>query len=144
METKLPRKMSSLITLALADLAKVERSKEYTVDMDLWHEPFDTFDGTRSVCFVCFAGAVMAQTLGERVTRAVNPDHFFSNKDQLMALNYLREGRVVQAAGQLRLSCSHVGKAHDFDRHVDDYSNDPKKFRADMQKLARELKAAGL
>ena len=134
---KLPRKMSALITLALADLVKCERSEKYAVCMGGWHEP-DTFSGT---CYVCFAGAVMAKTLDADMARVFTPDHFAGNKDQLMVLNYLREGRVVQAAWQLRLSRSDVDKAHAFDRSVD---NDPKQFRADMRKLARELEAVGL
>lgn len=136
---KLPRKMSALITLALADLAKCERSEKYTVDMDRWHEP--TFDRT---CAVCFAGAVMAKTLDADVTCALNPGNFAGDMDQLMALNFLREGKVWDAAGQLRLSRTDTVAARDFDRLLDDYSDDPKKFRAEMRKLARELKAVGL
>ena len=36
---KLPGKPSALIRLALHDLALVERSKKYRVDMGSWHMP---------------------------------------------------------------------------------------------------------
>ncbi len=52
---------SVLLAEAMQDLAAVEASEQYAVDMGRWHEP-DYEDG-KDVCYVCLGGAVMAQRL---------------------------------------------------------------------------------
>ena len=58
---ELPDTPSELLTLALDDLNKIERSKKYKVHMGRWHEPYSNGD---TVCHVCLAGAVMARRGG--------------------------------------------------------------------------------
>ena len=57
LDANLPSKLSDVILIALEDLEKAEKSKEYEIDMDDWYKP-------NGVCKVCFAGAVMAQSEG--------------------------------------------------------------------------------
>ena len=142
---KLPRKMSALITLALADLAKCERSEKYAVYMGWWHDRWTE----TSPCTVCFAGAVMAQSLGigSHITgweKGLAPVDFPGNGDQLYALNSLRSGLVGAAAEKLGLSPTERATAWSLERVPCEHSDDPKQFRADMRKLARELEAVGL
>lgn len=136
---RLPHKMSALIMLALGDLMKVERSKKYTINMGIWHEP----DWHQSApCSVCFAGSVMAKTLDTPLDDSRFPEHFSGhNSAALYALNALRSGSVDSAA-------AHLGKserryAH-FCRFITHYSASPKLFRADMRRLAHDLAKAGL
>jgi len=138
---KLPRKMSALITIALADLAKVERSKKYEVIMGTWHDPSRFGD---RVCAVCLAGAVMAKTLGADPSLQIYPERFPENESALCALDELREGDALSAAIKLGLGVGAERKACRLSRHVAPYRDNPKKFRADMRKLARELKTVGL
>lgn len=136
----LPRVPSQLIRLALKDLAKCEKSPLYEVDMSGWHIPIPP-NGTRAMCSVCLAGAVMAQSL--QVPLLANeqpwtPKHL-DNFNQLMALDSLRKGRVSTALRILGLP-----DAGDHDRPVHYYGMDPKRFRRDMLKLARDLEKAGM
>jgi hypothetical protein len=134
----LPRKMSALITLALNDLIKVERSKKFVINMGDWHhaEP----DGK---CSVCFAGAVMAKTckfsLEQNGDVRPNRHSMGENMDQFFALDSLRQGEVKLAASELSLDT-----VDGLDRDIASYHLDPKRFRSDMRKLASDLKKAGL
>src|SRR6188768_5909 len=99
----LPEKLSALIRVALADLAKVERSKKYQVDMGMWHGPrraYNPATGTiesSGPCCVCFAGAVMACEF--RLEPTENEDVGFSPKNwqKFYALNAIRVGNVNSA-----------------------------------------------
>lgn len=55
---ELPTKLSALIKVALKDLKKVEKDKNYKVNLSMWHQTFDD-----DVCYVCLAGAVLAKSL---------------------------------------------------------------------------------
>ncbi len=132
------KKMSRLIKIALADLAKVERSKKYVVDMDAWHGPVD--DGDEVRCAVCFAGSVMAKSLKENLTRSFDPTNFISSR-QLYALNYLRHGYTRSAACELGVD---MDKAAPYIRYITPYEDSPTQFKKDMRKLAKDLEEAGL
>jgi hypothetical protein len=131
------KKMSRLIKIALADLAKVERSKKYVVDMYVWHRPIDA-DGVR--CAVCFAGSVMATSLKAALISYFAPADFISSR-QLYALNYLRHGYVRSAARVLEVD---KDNAAPFIRYVTPYADSPTQFKKDMRKLAKDLEKAGL
>lgn len=135
-ETLLPDKPSELIRVALADLAKVERSKKYRVEMGTWHEPVD------GVCEVCLAGAVMAKTLKSYPNETLWADTDFDDdtKNKLLALDFLRQGEVVEALEQLGFDDhEHI---HDYD--IVSYHTDRNEFKDDMRHLADDLEKVGL
>jgi len=105
---KAAKKPSSLIRLALADLKKCEADPAYKIDMDNWHLPISNRTGSNTVCHVCFAGAVLAKTLGASPFDDVTPsgyllyrtpDEFHSSEtaQRIVSLNGFRRGYVVEA-----------------------------------------------
>lgn len=131
----LPRIPSDLIELALADLIKCERSKKYIIDMSRWYVPDDYY----GLCAVCLAGAVIAQHLGDGPERR-RPEDFRGNTGALNALDCFRIGDIKSGFGSLRLPLS---KTDQFDRDIIHYAGDPGKFKRQMRRLARDLRAAG-
>lgn len=134
-DTRLPDKLSELIRVALADLEKCEALSQYEIQMGEWH----TYDSDRDVCLVCFAGAVMAQTLGRRYTFSCGPCLFDHDRGKLLALDALRSGNVSRALYELGLPI-----ADHFDRSPTHHAEDPEWFKADMRALADDLERAGL
>lgn len=161
---KLPDKPSALIRLALRDLEKTERSRSYKVAMHTWHE-------SNGHCTVCFAGAVMAQTLNIPKNMDMDPSTLcggiwygdcgvmqFKNKSQrvdlerkLLALNNLRQGDVESAYATLHRRYPAAIRKMVESRDVADYgvypvtpySADKKQFKIDMRRLARDLAKLG-
>jgi len=135
------KKPSKLIRIALADLTKVERSKKYEVNMDIYHSG----QWGETKCAVCFAGAVMAKSLGTATETTVGPTSFKS-KRQLRALDDLRLGDVTDALGSLGRIKSETAerKYRHLNRTIVDYHLDPNKFKRQMRALARDLEGANL
>jgi hypothetical protein len=134
---KLPKKLSACVKLALEDLAKVERSKRYEVHMGYFHEP-DTFEFGNDKCVVCFAGAVMAKSLGTSPDRCVVPDSFDDyNQVRLKALDELRSGDVEYALGYMgiRIKNTYVP--------IPRYDEDRKGFKRGMRKVIKVLEDLG-
>lgn len=130
----LPDLPSELITVALADLAKVEANPAYTINMATWHER----SGRK--CSVCFAGAVISQSLEADVTRGLTPFNFPARtRNKLLALNNLRLGRVTEALENLGLPAVDLP-----DFPVSEYATDRTKFRSNMTAFAAYLKALNL
>jgi hypothetical protein len=133
---KLPEKMSDLIDVALEDLAKVEASEKYIVEMGTWHEPGEPMEA----CEVCFAGGVMAMSLNADPEDLLSPDDFkLDIANKLSALNELRMGDTQCAA--LELGIDHGEFPF---RNITHYSDDPAGFVADTKQLAVDLREAGL
>lgn len=128
----LPRVPSKLIYIALADLAKAEKSKKYMVIMGIWHWP------TIDWCAVCFAGSVMAFSLNADPTDSLGPSSMPANYDQLLAINFLRVGGVFHAYRQLGL------QGADLNTNIRPYKDNPDGFRRDMKNLAAKLEREGL
>jgi hypothetical protein len=136
---RLPRVMSELITIALRDLRKVERSPRYLVNMGMYHGRL--WGDMR--CHVCFAGSVMAKSLRAVHGAGLYPEHFPRNESQLYALDCLRTGEVASAAEALNVRRA-AARGGSLDRQVPRYETSRKRWRAAMRKLARDLKAVGL
>ncbi len=139
---KLPNKLSSLIDVALNDLVLAEKSKDYNVDMDVFHIPRG--DNT---CSVCLAGQVMAFSLKAKKGAHVDPDEMGENTNHLYAIDNLRLGFVGDAADQLNLETNDGPFVTDyfyFDREIPDYELDRAGFKSAMKKLSKDLKAYGL
>jgi hypothetical protein len=134
----LPRKLSETLRVALEDLAFAENSSRFIVDMGCWFQRF--YRDKQAPCEVCFAGSVMARTLGvsfkilsERVDsgssgcvyrrEAVGPEAFRpSIRRKLEALNSIRQYRVIDASASFygKESRAH-GKLLRHLREIDSY-----------------------
>lgn len=125
----LPSLPSALIRLALSDLSKCESDPRYTIDMLTWHEHID---GT---CFVCLAGAVMAQTLSIPHYRFATPIH-----KELYALNEFRRGRIKAGLMFLHIVRSDMPLSISIPK----YADDPAAFHTAMHKLADLFEAHNL
>lgn len=91
---RLPRKLSALIRVALHDEMRAFKSKDYKINMSVWHEP----NTTQNVCEVCLAGSVIAFTLGAKPGRTSYPDRFPSQLDrELCSLDFIRKGMIAKA-----------------------------------------------
>ncbi len=144
---RLPSKLSALILVALDDLARVERSKKYTVDMDDWHVP----NGT---CAVCFAGSVMTRKLdpSEKVIDGRrNPQVVFDTKTvhKFFALNAIRDGFAASALEHMGMEyCEAVDKVEPaYNAGVltfPTYAKDRLAWKRGMRKMAKWLDARGL
>lgn len=144
--SKLPPKPSALLTLALNDLAKAERSPKYRIDMRVWHDP-------NAHCSVCFAGSVMAGTLKARPTELLEPDCYTPViAGQLEALNNFR---LSQWGLGLELICPHLserklnkvsGILYTAIPYNEDtrYENSRRKFKLSMRRAARILRTYNL
>ncbi len=148
----LPLTPSTLLTEAMADLAKTEKMQAYVIEMNIWHSPRE--DGLRE-CAVCLAGAVMAQTMGVAASTTSSP-HFHGTADAMLlyALDYARTGdwpaalmdidnarRVVGLPG-LGWSSAIIEKLVNL--HVEPYRPDPGLFRRYMNDAIGILKQGGL
>ena len=156
----LPRKMSSLIKIALADMRKAEAKPDYfVVDMGVYFKPTNIVCCTDSdfgweeiiinehpACVVCAAGSVMAFTLGKKDSKEeLVPEDMSGNDDQLMAIDSLRQGSVYEAAHVLELPEGDSDKYRKFDCVIPEYDRkNPKPFHKAMEKLQKKLERAGL
>lgn len=146
---KLPSTPSKLITLALDDLAKVEKMKGYQVDMRYWHTS-QTGLGDQTVCSVCLAGAVMVCEL--KANRAET--HFpwslgADNYDKLKALDLFRRGTLLGGIEFLRKIPTSETKRAALDRIIGrttivPYTTDKKRFKVTLRAFARSLSGIGL
>lgn len=140
MNKKLPNKPSELIRVALDDLRKVERSPLYRVDMGEYHTP-------NGKCAVCFAGAVMAKSLGTPPSQMAWPETFgAATAKKLEALNALRTGWVESALDELDLKAWNgpMPEGVKSDYRIPAYGKrNRNKFHAAMRKLAKTLERAG-
>jgi len=139
----LPNKISELLTMALNDLLKVEKLKDYTVDMAYWHTP------SGRVCLVCLAGCVIVEQKMCASTVKVAPGHF-NEGYKLRALDRLRSNMIHEA-----VSLFYGGKNIDNIMRVTfndlefklpnrcNYVINRRKFLRTLRWLARKFKAAG-
>ncbi len=139
--SRLPDKPSALIRVALDDLAACELSKDYEVNMGEWHILRDTSLGN-PYCAVCFAGAVMAQTLGADLEEDLNPASFPRDTNKLQALDCFRQGEVVGGLVNMGLA---VPRGFGAVAEIPAYdAEDPTEFHWAMCDLADRLEKAGL
>lgn len=136
----LPGSLSGLIVTALQDLAKVEKKrKQYIVEM-----PYTFHEVENKKCVVCFAGAVMACSLGANPEQTVNPFDFGTKiQGKLYALDNLRIGDTVGAWGQIHPGTPVPPKLYELARKITPYAKDKRAFKKEMTKLAHDLKAIG-
>ncbi len=151
---KLPDKMSSLIITALTDLEWVENSSRYKVDMGEWHTPPNSqlpyTSPHKTKCTVCFAGSVIAKSLGSSARSDRLPDDFDKNtENKLLALNELREGCVLTAAQYMEIELTpeqrNIFAGYQYNTDFPSYKGRRNQnFHKAMQDLAGILKSEGL
>ena len=137
-------KPSSLIRLALRDLRTCEKDSGYDIDMGDWHFPVPE----HGLCYVCLAGAVIAQTLNIAPTEYCRPNDDFDPSSPmtkidriLQALDALRIGGVLTAFHYLEMDTDTLKM--DPERYIPVYEADPESFKLAMEELARELEREG-
>jgi len=137
---KLPNKPSRLIYLAIEDLEIAEKSKDYEIDMGVFHIP-------NGKCSVCFAGAVMAGTLECNKSEFITPDNFESDLGrQLNSLDFFRMGAISSGLNQTGLSVPEYMETTSgrWREDIVHYGRDKNKFKEDMLALAGTLDLVGL
>jgi ribosomal protein S27AE len=133
---KLPNKMSELIMVAIKDLKKIEKSKYYAINMGVWHEP-------NGKCTVCFAGSVMAKTLGVDRRLYAYPSSFSEEtRAKLEALDYLRKGEIQNAHSRMFKGKS-LPPLMNPQVSIDSYRDFPEHFKMQMIQLANQLAQLG-
>ncbi len=137
MTAELPNKLSDLIVVALADLKACEQDDKYIINMGEWHRPMP-----QGVCFVCLAGAVMAQTCKIRITDNIKPYSLRFRDDstkKFKAINAVRVGDVRSALLLMGVDSNEV------EYHVvDDYHSNPVVFVEQMNSIVEHLQERGL
>lgn len=147
----LPRRPSALINLACDDAEKIYNTPGYAINMAEWHRSgIHTSSGK---CEVCFAGAVMAGTLGAEPKTDCTPQNFGADAQALRALNHFRIGDVRGGLCELKNVMSlpehetAVLEAADLYNTVEIPQPSARgkgvKFIRAMRKLAARLKALG-
>lgn len=142
---KPPTKLSQAMRIALADEAKVHKSKMYVVNMSEWH----LYRGDPDICEVCFAGSVMAKTLGVKRNRDACSEDFGSAWSPVFdALDNVRMGFVAAALykmGQIKFDYipDRTRAIDKYDVGVTDYEYDRSQWRLDMFKIVRRLEKEG-
>lgn len=154
----MPKKLSTCLMTALADLERVENDRRFKIDMTDWCEFKDKFgDAPQEPCSVCFAGAVMAQRgLAKRGKGFfyTTPDKYNRwNQDRFFALNDLREGAISDAIMRVHpeVGCERADEIQGYFREYSldsyggqSYESDKKAWKETMLMIAGVLKAEGL
>lgn len=147
-KSKLPNKPSNLILRALKDLRAVEKNPKYRIDMRDWHSTYQYLDGTK-VCSVCFAGAVMVQSLNIPSTISVVPSDqgsgLFTKKDiqKLEALDFFREGYNVDAFEEMGLDSIKLPQELRYTDIVNYSEENVDLFKEQLTKLALKFRKLG-
>lgn len=133
-------KPSVLLKDALHALGECERSKNYVINMQIWHVPNYTHAGK---CTVCLAGSVMAERLHQNKNLVASPLEFpYQVESKLHALNSLRDGDIDDSFAYLGLSI----RDYQIPKRIEvtDYSVSPKEWREDMELIVEILEDEGL
>ena len=149
MKSKLPEKPSALIKVALKDLAKIERSRKYKVNMGFWHR---TAPGKKAKCEVCLGGSVLAKTLKVPFrqtlqTHEIGVEYGQDVGQKIIALDRFRRGQLMNGLQEMGLrglvGDKYYKKFGTYFPEITAYEYDPKKFKEDMLQLAKNLKKIG-
>ena len=147
MKSKLPSKPSALIKAALKDLAKIERSKKYVVDMGYWHVTDESKKNAK--CQVCLGGSVLVKTLKvplkQKFGHGTIEEMGSEVSSKIFALDQFRRGNIGKALDYLGLYkvATKYSKKYNGDFHyVPDY-DEKKEFKAALLKIAANLKKIG-
>lgn len=141
MKRKLSSVPSKLIRQAVEDLIACEQDDNYAIEMTFWHTP-SLKEDTNAFCEVCFAGAVMAKSIGLGTSEQgalFLRECSVETESKLRALDHFRVGNVDKG---LMLMGSLPGAVDDFSSP--EYKNDPEGFKSAMLDLADRLEKQGV
>lgn len=133
---KLPDKPSELLTLALKDLEACKRDSNYSISMSVWH----SFEPNDRQCYVCMAGAVMAQTMKVPLTKMIDPAYCAETR-QLYAINEFRMGNIKEGLSFLDISKPFRCAGY---FPVAEYCLNPEQFKQDIKGLITYLQTFDL
>jgi hypothetical protein len=141
-----PTKLSAAITMALKDMAKVEKSKTMRIEMNDWHSYRP--ESVRE-CSVCMAGAVMHYKAKLDNNYDICGLNYFSEEWRRVfnALDAFRLDNVAGALQYLRVDdddCLEADAEIKVDTDYVDYEESPESFRDWAEKAAKILKNRGL
>ena len=141
--TTLPDTPSELIRLAIKDARSLDR-RAYKASFQSWHVMFDL----ETRCSVCFAGAVIAGTLGAEPSQRLDPFCYDEDtRGKLRALDFFRDGAPVDALIRLGFARSVAsGIAAELPEPVDRTFNSWIRFDSfltSMGKIADDLERQG-
>jgi hypothetical protein len=144
---QLPNKPSELILLAVKDLGRAEKSKLHQIDMNYWHKP-DNFQPItpENRCSVCFAGSIMAFSLNTNPSKYIHSLELsykfgIKNAKKFQFLNCVRQGNIGVGLANLGIKLPEdIGES----RIIVHYTDNPKIFKTQMRRLARDLANKGL
>lgn len=137
----LPEKLWQLIEVALEDVEKVEKTENMSIDMFDWCD-LRSYDGVEH-CKVCFAGAVMINTLGHEITNIISPSSFLDwDARRLRALDELRAYEIGSAIQILYGDLFADSIDISFNRYSDTvyYEQDSEIFKSNMRDIAEALR----
>lgn len=143
-----PKRLSTAMRIALADIRKVEKDPRYQVNMHFWHRPIlsgPLVPGGETVrCQVCFAGSVMAKTLDYDPNKSVyGTEEAESGWDKVFtALNYAHIGEVKNALEDLGRNAEKLKPGQVY-IPVFRYEENPVLWRKDMFKIVHMLERMG-
>jgi len=140
MNVAAPKKPSVLIQMALTDLRQIERLKSYEVRMSNYHTPLD------DVCYVCFAGCMIARRSTVPASEHASPGQFASDWfNRLRGLDEIRKSHVAEGCMRMDVNHSAVRKieAEMYGSYVS-YGLSPKSFKRWVVTLITELRKVGL
>ena len=146
-DSELPDKPSQLIRHAILDLKlipELPNGDDYEIDMHEWHTPiYDTFSERPHGCLVCFAGAVMARTLGVSFDEFTTPERFdAATTRKLNALDDFRWGQIDY--GLARMEIPHPPELPKRMGVIPHNPTNPEYFYHDMEAIAAELEKHNL
>lgn len=137
MSCVLPDKPSALIRLALSDMEKTV-ARGIKINMTSWID----FDDEKTVCGVCFAGAVLLETCGVATSLLLSSILIKESKlrRQMWALDAFRNGEIWEGLAHLRLPIRGLPRYV----VVHNYFAGAELFQEDMNSMAAMFEAAGL
>lgn len=147
---RLPKTPSILIFMAIEDVKWIEKSKQYTIQMNEWHTPELLSIRGGKVCEVCLAGSVMVRRFPRKNDHKLcrTPGQFGDHNNNIFrALNLLRTGNITGFVNSLDYHYEYTVLCKDskiYDVVIPKYGNDPKGFKQSLLKLAAKFKAIGL
>jgi hypothetical protein len=144
-EDTLPDLPSALIRVAIGDLIKIEKSPLYHPNMEIWHSGGWASDHRNDgKCQVCWAGAVMVESLHAPINRNMWPEDYISSIGlKLHAIDDFRSGEWAFALDMMGIDTSEF----DLSKLDDDppcYRDDPEAFKECMLRAADILEGIGL
>lgn len=148
MKPRIPRKLSTAITMALVDQVKAEKCSNIHINMSYWHSP-----SSSGICHMCFAGAVMHFRHNTDLNKSLNEDDQGKEWSKVYeALDCVRSGYIIWALSCMDLiNIYHMTSKEQSDFAdnwniqdvLPDYEDDPEEFRSILRETVKKLKEAG-